>query len=88
MTNLDEMRLGIEAMLDPAAAHIILEIENIVERRHQVPGVLRLRPALLTQFHDPIQHFSRAVQATTSPQRSGSGLLRKRSRTSRMEGKP
>src|ERR1700678_420119 len=48
-------------MVDAAAAHIVLEVEDIVQRRHQVPDVFRRSPTLLMKLHDPVQHFGRVV---------------------------
>jgi len=56
-----DMLLGIEAMVDPAAAHIVLQIENVIQRRHQVTDIFRRGPTLLVKFHNPVQHFGGVV---------------------------
>ncbi len=50
------MLLRVEAMFDAAAAGIVLEIEDVVKGRHQVPDVFRCRPLLLVKVNNPVQH--------------------------------
>lgn len=55
---LSDMLLRVEAMFDAAAADIVLEIEDVVKGRHQVPDVFRCRPLLFVKVNNPVQHFA------------------------------
>jgi len=44
------MLLRIESMLDAAPANIILQVEDVVQSRHQIADILGRGPTLLMQL--------------------------------------
>ena len=59
--HLREMLLGVETMLDAAAANVVLQIENIVERRNQIADIFRRSPFFVVQVNYPIQDLGRVI---------------------------